>query len=69
MPTVKIRVDKAPLINIATLSYDDYGITPILIPAGTYAVGDSFNVYVLYVWNGSPANDFTLSVYSTENDL
>ena len=43
-PTVKIRVDKAPSTTIAELFYDDYGIMPILIPANSYAVGDTFLV-------------------------
>lgn len=68
-PTVTIRVDKAPQTIIVALTYDDIGIQPILIPANTYSAGETFNVYVKYEWMGSPANDFTLSVYSAEKDL
>lgn len=38
-----------------------------MIPEGSYVKGDKFTVMVRYAFRGSPANDYTVSVYSKMN--
>lgn len=71
-PTVYLTIRK---INPQRIIYEDIfndnadGLIPILIPAGTYKKGDIFMVQVLYYWNGSPARDYTLSIYTAMNNI
>ena len=47
VPTVKIRVEKCcPSKTLASITYDDNGIQPIMIPANSYSTGDFFYIYV-----------------------
>jgi len=67
-PYLKITVKRKGKGDLL-LSYTDIGITPILIPKKTYDNGDIFTVIIQYSWNGSPANDYTFSVYSKSGNL
>ena len=51
-------------VSIAKNGYYEYRQIPVLVSEGKYNKGDKFTVTVRYNWRNSPANDYTVSVYS-----
>ena len=48
--------------------YDQFHY-PLLILESEYEERDIFDVKVLWEWNGNPGNDYTIKLYSEQDDL